>query len=71
VDEQSRSKSLTVDHLAESPQYWASFGASNMPALFRQFTDSLRAELAKHRNRPFLEAAMAASVPIAIAEGRC
>jgi tellurite resistance protein len=42
-----------------------------MPALFRQFTDSLRAELAKHRNRPFLEAAMAASVPIAIAEGRC
>jgi tellurite resistance protein TerB len=40
-----------------------------MPALFRQITDSLRVEIAKHRNRPFLEAAMAASASIAIADG--
>ncbi len=40
-----------------------------MPALFRQITDGLRAEIAKHRNRPFLEAAMAASASIAIADG--
>lgn len=40
-----------------------------MPALFRQITDSLRGEIAKHRNRPFLEAAMAASASIAIADG--
>ena len=40
-----------------------------MSALFRQITDSLRAEIEKHRNRPFLEAAMAASASIAIADG--
>ena len=40
-----------------------------MAALFRQITESLRAEIAKHRNRPFLEAAMAASASIAIADG--
>ena len=40
-----------------------------MPELFQKITDSLRAEIAKHRNRPFLEAAMAASASIAIADG--
>ncbi len=40
-----------------------------MAALFRQITDGLRAEIAKHRNRPFLEAAMAASALIAVADG--
>ena len=40
-----------------------------MTALFRQITDNLRAEIAKHRNRPYLEAAMAASASIAIADG--
>ncbi len=40
-----------------------------MAALFRQITDGLRAEIAKHRNRPFLEAAMAASAFIALADG--
>ena len=45
-------------------------GAQQMAALFRQITDNLRAEIAKHRNRPFLEAAMAASASIAIADGR-
>ena len=44
-------------------------GAQQMAALFRQITGNLRAEIAKHRNRPFLEAAMAASASIAIAVG--
>ena len=44
-------------------------GAQQMAALFRQITDNLRAEIAKHRNRPFLEAAMAASASIAFAVG--
>ena len=40
-----------------------------MAKLLKGLRDGIRAELARHRNRPFLEAAMAASALVAAADG--